>query len=73
MCSLLVLAHPDLIPRANWIELCLKVGLDPGELAQKHEQQLIDEIVARTGLDQKVRSPSPPLCTLTTWRLIETI
>ena len=69
MCSLLVLAHPDLIPRVNWIDLCLKVGLDPGELAQKHEQQLISEIVARTGLNQKVRSllpPPPHLRTLTT-------
>jgi hypothetical protein len=53
MCSLLVLARPELIPRAKWIELCLSVEVDPGELARKYEQQLLDEIVARTSYEQK--------------------
>ncbi|KAK3942927.1 translational activator GCN1 [Diplogelasinospora grovesii] len=53
MCSLLVLAKTDLIPRASWIDLCLKVGIDPGELAKKYEQRLIEEIVGRTGFEQK--------------------
>ncbi|KAK3332721.1 armadillo-type protein [Cercophora scortea] len=56
MCSLLVLARPELIPRISWIELCLKVEVDPGELARKYEQTLIDEIVAKTGIDQKSNS-----------------
>ncbi|KAK1754040.1 translational activator GCN1 [Echria macrotheca] len=56
LCSLLVLAKSQLIPRASWIDLCLKVGLDPGELAKKHEQRLIDEIVSRTGFEQKSNS-----------------
>lgn len=58
LCSLVVLARPDTVPRASWIELCLKVGLDPGRLAQEHEQRLIDEIVSRTGYEQKVREYS---------------
>jgi len=58
MCSLLVLAKPQLIPRASWIELCLKVELDPGALAREYEHRLIDEIVSRTGFEQKVGSPS---------------
>ncbi|KAK4642786.1 translational activator of GCN4 [Podospora bellae-mahoneyi] len=53
MCSVLVLAKPNLIPRASWIELCLRVQLDPGELARKYDQRLIDEIVQRTGFEQK--------------------
>ncbi|AEO59390.1 hypothetical protein MYCTH_2307636 [Thermothelomyces thermophilus ATCC 42464] len=53
MCSLLVLARPQLIPRASWIDLCLRVGLDPGELAKKHEETLIQEIVGRTSYGQK--------------------
>ncbi|KAB5571790.1 armadillo-type protein [Coniochaeta sp. 2T2.1] len=53
MCSLLVLARPELIPQAKWIELCLHVGVDPGELAGKYEEQLINEVVSRTGFDQK--------------------
>ncbi|KAK0615207.1 armadillo-type protein [Bombardia bombarda] len=54
MVSLLVLAKPELIPRASWIELCLKVELDPGELCRKYEQALIDEIVSKTGYEQKL-------------------
>ncbi|KAK4189693.1 putative transcription factor [Podospora australis] len=53
MCSLLVLAKPDLIPRTSWIELCLRVQLDPGELARKYEDPLINEIVKHTGFEQK--------------------
>ncbi|KAK3395245.1 armadillo-type protein [Podospora didyma] len=56
MCSMVVLAKPDLIPRASWIELCLKVQLDPGSLAKKYEQYLVDEIVKRTGYEQKLES-----------------
>ncbi|KAM7223050.1 translational activator GCN1 [Rhypophila decipiens] len=56
MCSLVVLAKFDLIPRASWIELCLKVEVDPGELARNHEDHLIDEIVRRTGFEQKSAS-----------------
>ena len=54
MCSLLVLAKPQLIPRVSWIDLCLRVELDPGELARKYEDALIQEIVGRTGFGQKV-------------------
>ncbi|KAK3347186.1 armadillo-type protein [Lasiosphaeria hispida] len=56
MCSLLVLAKSELIPRASWIELCLKVELDPGELSRKYEQRLIEEIVGRTGFEEKSNS-----------------
>lgn len=53
MCSLLVLAKSQLIPRSSWIDLCLKVETDPGELARKYEQRLLDEIVNRTLYEQK--------------------
>ncbi|KAK0708587.1 armadillo-type protein [Lasiosphaeris hirsuta] len=56
MCSLLALAKSELIPRASWIELCLKVELDPGALARKYEQRLIEEIVGRTGFEEKSNS-----------------
>ena len=54
MCSLLVLAKPALIPQASWIDLCLKVGLDPGKLASKHEQGMIDQIIKHSGDREKV-------------------
>ncbi|KAH7354038.1 translational activator GCN1 [Plectosphaerella cucumerina] len=52
MCSLLVLARPDLMPRCSWIELCLRSGVDPGQLACKYQDKLIEEILARTGPEQ---------------------
>ncbi|KAL2265030.1 hypothetical protein VTJ83DRAFT_7540 [Remersonia thermophila] len=56
MCSLLVLAKPQIIPRASWIDLCLKVEVDPGELARKYEDLLVQEIVKRSGPSQKLES-----------------
>lgn len=53
MCSLLVLARPDLVPRVRWIDLCLRVGVDPGDLVRKHEDKLLQEVVTSTS-DQKV-------------------
>ena len=59
MCTLLVLARKDLIPRCSWIELCLRVGVDPGALARKYERQLIDQIIEKTQFGQNVRYDSP--------------
>lgn len=53
MCSLLVLARPDLMPRCSWIDLCLRSEIDPGQLAHKHQDSLVKEILARTGLEEK--------------------
>jgi len=58
MCSLLVLARPSLLPRCSWIDLCLRVHLDPGMLAQKHEDLLVREITERTSLNQRVSQQS---------------
>ncbi|KAI0110733.1 armadillo-type protein [Nemania sp. FL0031] len=52
MCELLVLARKDLVPRCNWIDLCLKVGVDPGGLARKYEQRLIDQLIEKTQFSQ---------------------
>ncbi|KAF5674331.1 translational activator GCN1 [Fusarium heterosporum] len=52
--SLLVLARQELIPRANWIDLCLRMELDPGELVRKYQDQLVAEIEDKTAFDQKV-------------------
>ncbi|EFX04322.1 heat-like protein [Grosmannia clavigera kw1407] len=53
MCSLVVLARSVLIPSCSWIELCLRVEVDPGSLAEHHEELLLQEIAARTVLTQK--------------------
>ncbi|PHH78429.1 hypothetical protein CDD82_3049 [Ophiocordyceps australis] len=52
-CALLVLARPELIPRCSWIDLCLRMGIDPGDLARRHLDNLFGEIEKRTSLDQR--------------------
>jgi hypothetical protein len=52
--NLLVLARPELIPRANWIDLCLRMELDPGNLVKKYQDELVTEIENQTSFYQKV-------------------
>ncbi|KAI3322621.1 ARM repeat-containing protein [Xylariaceae sp. AK1471] len=52
MCALLVLARRDLVPRCSWIDLCLKVGVDPGALARKYEKELIEQLIEKTRFGQ---------------------
>lgn len=58
MCSLLVLARPRIIPRVAWIDLCLKLGLDPGELAKEYEKHMLEEVIKRSEFSQPVSSKS---------------
>ncbi|KAI7035853.1 ARM repeat-containing protein, partial [Hortaea werneckii] len=46
--KLLVLSRPQLIPRASWIELCLRTGTDPGALASAAPPDSLAEILAIT-------------------------
>lgn len=55
MVSMLVISRPELLPRVSWIELCLRVGVDPGDLARKNSDALIDQILTITSFDEKVR------------------
>lgn len=54
-CSLLILCRTELIPRANWIDSCIRMGIDPGKLATKYADTLLNEISERTSVNQKVR------------------
>ncbi|KAG8417487.1 translational activator of GCN4 [Metarhizium acridum] len=53
-CSILVLARPELIARSSWIDICLRMGLDPGTLAKKHTNELLGEVDRRSTIEQKV-------------------
>ncbi|KAF9775456.1 hypothetical protein IL306_006435 [Fusarium sp. DS 682] len=55
--NLLVLARPELIPRTNWIDLCLRMELDPGNLVKKYQDELVTEIENQTSFNQKVCMP----------------
>ncbi|KAL7785601.1 armadillo-type protein [Trichoderma ceciliae] len=52
-CSLLILCRTELIPRANWIDCCIRMGIDPGKLAKKYADTLLNEIWERTSLNQE--------------------
>ncbi|KXJ92134.1 armadillo-type protein [Microdochium bolleyi] len=53
LCSILVLARDQLVPRSSWIDLCLKAGLDPGTLAKTYDKELIAQVIEKTGPSQK--------------------
>ncbi|KAF2802017.1 translational activator [Mytilinidion resinicola] len=46
--NLLILARPELVPRVSWIDLCLRSGVDPGELARANFSQCLDQIIHAT-------------------------
>lgn len=44
----LVLCRDELIPGSNWIETCLKVGIDPGALTAEQADQLMDQVLVHS-------------------------
>lgn len=42
--NVLVLCRPEMLPRAHWIEVCLRVGQDPGLIAQTKPGQCMQKI-----------------------------
>lgn len=48
MTKLVVLCRPELLPRTAWIELCLKVGTDPGKLASKAPEECLANVLSVT-------------------------
>lgn len=43
--NMLVLCRPELLPRVSWIEVCLRVGQDPGTLARANGARCLDQIL----------------------------
>jgi hypothetical protein len=54
MISLLVLGRPELLPRIVWIDLCLRIGVDPGALANESADELIQQILDFTSFTETV-------------------
>jgi len=44
--NMLVLCRPELLPRVNWIETCLRVGQDPGQIVQTHTKQCLSKVLS---------------------------
>jgi hypothetical protein len=55
MVSMLVISRPELLPHISWIDLCLRVEVDPGDLARKYSDALVEQILTITSFDQAVR------------------
>lgn len=51
--SLLILSRPELLPRVRWIDLCLRMEVDPGDLAQASQDSLLEEVIERTNFAEK--------------------
>lgn len=60
--SLLVLARNELIPRVSWIDVCLRMGVDPGQLVQESLQECMSLINAATEVRQNA-SPAEAVLT----------
>lgn len=43
--GMLVLCDPEILPRTNWIETCIRVGQDPGALVSTHSQECVDHVI----------------------------
>lgn len=48
--NLAVVAHHELMPGVDWIRLCQRAAIDPGELAREKATRLVGEIRMYTGL-----------------------
>ena len=42
--NMLVLCRAEILPRVNWIEMCLRVGQDPGSLIKTHSAWCIEKV-----------------------------
>lgn len=48
MVSVLVIARPEILPRVNWIETCLRMAVDPGNLAREFHDEMFKQVVDMT-------------------------
>lgn len=51
--NLAVVAHHELMPGVDWIRLCQRAQIDPGDLAREKAARLVGEIRMYTGLSGK--------------------
>ena len=42
--DMLILARPEVLPGVSWIDLCLSVGQDPGDLARSNVEQIMQTL-----------------------------
>ncbi|KAI8939055.1 hypothetical protein NX059_004893 [Plenodomus lindquistii] len=55
--DLIVLARPEIMPRVAWIDICLRMGIDPGQLVRDNLEGLINMINDVTELKDNDQLP----------------
>ncbi|CBY01879.1 hypothetical protein IAQ61_006478 [Plenodomus lingam] len=56
--DLIVLARPEIMPRVAWIDMCLRMGMDPGQLVRDNLKELMDMINDITELKASDQLPA---------------
>jgi hypothetical protein len=54
---LIVLARQEIIPRASWIDLCLRMGIDPGQLVRENLEDFVKTVNEATEVCSPMHSP----------------
>lgn len=56
--NMLVLCRPEILPKISWIEVCLRVGQDPGHLARSRAIQCLERVeICRSFAESGTSSP----------------
>ena len=56
--DMLVLCHSEILPGVNWIELCLRVGEDPGVLVKLHTIRCLEKIETHLTFNESQAIPA---------------
>ncbi|KAI2486052.1 Translational activator [Pyrenophora tritici-repentis] len=59
--SLVVLARKEIMPRVSWIDLCLRMGVDPGELVRNHLEAFMSTVNSVTENKENDQFPAVSL------------
>jgi hypothetical protein len=50
--QLLILARPELLPGVSWIDICLRIGVDPGQLVKSNTKRCLQDIIHITEVEE---------------------
>jgi hypothetical protein len=59
--NLVVLARKEIIPRVSWIDLCLRMGVDPGQIVRENLQDFVSTINEATEVLHHLHSTKQPI------------
>jgi hypothetical protein len=54
--DLIIIARPMIVPKARWIDVCLEVGVDPGQLVRNNCEECLRRIIEITQVNTSILS-----------------